>query len=275
MPLNYKGSANEKTPDYYVGKNGLTPIDLIDAFDMSFAQGCVIKYVSRYQGKDGLKDLKKARANLDWLIENMEKAELVAVAEGITKELLGTHGIDVCVGPAPDIQNAIDASARLVKQTGNPQAFVPLPESFKARLAQVDSIVGQACPDPGQEPSPIDPKGDGSFEGPDEIYAREPRLDRPFYASPAPAFDVEVFPGAWMTAKRLAELGYVFRPSDEGHVGGWYASPPPRAAFPAFFPAEIGERVVWNDREITTTQLRDYGYRWNAGQHGRAAGWVR
>lgn len=33
----------------------------------------VIKYVSRYQHKDGLRDLVKARDYLEWLIEHVEK----------------------------------------------------------------------------------------------------------------------------------------------------------------------------------------------------------
>jgi hypothetical protein len=36
--------------------------------------------------------------------------------------------------------------------SGDPLRITPLPESFAAREEQVDRIVGQACPDPGQEP---------------------------------------------------------------------------------------------------------------------------
>ncbi|HHJ7609425.1 TPA: DUF3310 domain-containing protein, partial [Streptococcus pyogenes] len=32
-----------------------------------------IKYMLRWHGKNGLEDLKKARQNLDWLIETLEK----------------------------------------------------------------------------------------------------------------------------------------------------------------------------------------------------------
>ena len=32
-----------------------------------------MKYLLRFQGKNGLEDLKKARKNLDWLIEEEEK----------------------------------------------------------------------------------------------------------------------------------------------------------------------------------------------------------
>lgn len=36
----------------------------------------MIKYVLRFQKKNGVEDLKKARKNLDWLIEDMEKANV-------------------------------------------------------------------------------------------------------------------------------------------------------------------------------------------------------
>lgn len=38
-----------------------------------FYWGNAIKYLLRFQGKNGLEDLKKARKNLDWLIEEMEE----------------------------------------------------------------------------------------------------------------------------------------------------------------------------------------------------------
>ncbi|HGJ2017105.1 TPA: DUF3310 domain-containing protein [Streptococcus pneumoniae] len=38
----------------------------------AFFWGNAIKYMLRFQKKNGLEDLKKARKNLDWLIEEME-----------------------------------------------------------------------------------------------------------------------------------------------------------------------------------------------------------
>ena len=52
----YKGMAIQ--PFEYIHKNGL-----------GFAEGCVVKYVSRWRVKNGLEDLKKARHFLDLLIE--------------------------------------------------------------------------------------------------------------------------------------------------------------------------------------------------------------
>jgi hypothetical protein len=60
------------TPCHYKGKT-IQPIDLIESMDMSFNQGNVIKYVSRYKDKNGLEDLKKAEWYLQRLIEDENK----------------------------------------------------------------------------------------------------------------------------------------------------------------------------------------------------------
>lgn len=65
-------------PSHYKGKFGLEAIDVVRNFagNLTAAQGFywgnAIKYLLRFQGKNGLEDLKKARKNLDWLIEEME-----------------------------------------------------------------------------------------------------------------------------------------------------------------------------------------------------------
>jgi hypothetical protein len=48
------------------------PIDFIAANGFDFVEGCIIKYVSRYKYKDGLRDLYKARAYLERLIAREE-----------------------------------------------------------------------------------------------------------------------------------------------------------------------------------------------------------
>ena len=53
-------------------------IEVIDNFignlpgKAAWCWGNAIKYLLRFQKKNGLEDLKKARKNLDWLIEEME-----------------------------------------------------------------------------------------------------------------------------------------------------------------------------------------------------------
>ncbi|HHV8318408.1 TPA: DUF3310 domain-containing protein [Streptococcus pneumoniae] len=62
-----------------IGANGLEAIDVVHNFVGSlsgasaFFWGNAIKYMLRFQKKNGLEDLKKARKNLDWLIEEMDK----------------------------------------------------------------------------------------------------------------------------------------------------------------------------------------------------------
>lgn len=62
-------------PDYYKGKDGK---DLFARFEsglltkeqvQGFYVGNVMKYITRYQGKNGVEDLKKARTYLDRLVE--------------------------------------------------------------------------------------------------------------------------------------------------------------------------------------------------------------
>lgn len=68
-------------PSHYQGKYGLEVIDVVRNFagDLSavagFYWGNVMKYTLRFQHKNGLEDLKKARKNLDWLIEEMESTD--------------------------------------------------------------------------------------------------------------------------------------------------------------------------------------------------------
>ena len=58
-------------PDHY--NKGIETIDYIESWNMNFAQGNVVKYVSRYAMKGGLEDLRKAKWYLDRLIELEEK----------------------------------------------------------------------------------------------------------------------------------------------------------------------------------------------------------
>ena len=54
--------------------SAIQPIEYIMANGIPFAEGCVIKYVSRWRKKGGVADLKKARHFLDLLIEFEEKS---------------------------------------------------------------------------------------------------------------------------------------------------------------------------------------------------------
>ena len=68
-----------KKPSHYQGRFGLEAVDVIKNFaacpehEEGFYWGNAIKYMLRWHSKNGLEDLKKARQNLDWLIEALEK----------------------------------------------------------------------------------------------------------------------------------------------------------------------------------------------------------
>lgn len=69
-------AANEQQVggDHYK-KAAIQPWDYIVANNMGFLDGSVVKYVTRFRSKDGIKDLEKARHFIDKLIE-VEKARL-------------------------------------------------------------------------------------------------------------------------------------------------------------------------------------------------------
>ena len=64
---------NKISPQHY-SKYKIQPIAFIQANELDFAQGNVIKYVLRYKDKNGIEDLQKAKQNIDFLIKYLEKA---------------------------------------------------------------------------------------------------------------------------------------------------------------------------------------------------------
>lgn len=63
-------------PDYYLTTNGSQVIDFIDALNLNFNLGNVVKYISRAgkkNGEDTLTALLKARFYLDHEIERLQK----------------------------------------------------------------------------------------------------------------------------------------------------------------------------------------------------------
>lgn len=61
----------------------IQPIEYIHANGIPFAEGSVIKYVSRWRSKGGIKDLEKAKHFLELLIELESKAEHKAEKESL------------------------------------------------------------------------------------------------------------------------------------------------------------------------------------------------
>lgn len=68
---------NINKPNHYQGAQGLEAIDVIRNFagnltaEQGFYWGNAIKYMLRFQKKNGVEDLKKAKKNLEWLIESI------------------------------------------------------------------------------------------------------------------------------------------------------------------------------------------------------------
>ena len=54
----------------------IEPIEFIMANDLGFCEGNIIKYIMRWQMKNGVTDLKKARQYIDFIIEQEEKEEV-------------------------------------------------------------------------------------------------------------------------------------------------------------------------------------------------------
>lgn len=54
----------------------IQPITFITANKLNFCQGNVVKYVMRYNQKNGLEDLKKAKVYIDYLIQELETGEV-------------------------------------------------------------------------------------------------------------------------------------------------------------------------------------------------------
>jgi hypothetical protein len=59
-------------------KGKLEPNDFIEANDMNFAEGCIVKYITRYKFKGTpVEDLKKARDYIDRLIRANTEVEAI------------------------------------------------------------------------------------------------------------------------------------------------------------------------------------------------------
>ena len=58
--------------DHY-SKLAIQPVTYINANGLSYLQGNVIKYVTRYKDKNGVEDLEKAKHYINMLIELEEK----------------------------------------------------------------------------------------------------------------------------------------------------------------------------------------------------------
>lgn len=63
-------------------KHTIQPWDAILDWDLGFLDGNVVKYIARWQHKDGIRDLQKARHYLDKLIE-IEEARVPTLTDKV------------------------------------------------------------------------------------------------------------------------------------------------------------------------------------------------
>ena len=66
---------NDPTHPNHYARFAIEPIDFISKNKLDWLVGNVVKYVCRYDAKNGLEDLKKARVNLDTLIKRVEESD--------------------------------------------------------------------------------------------------------------------------------------------------------------------------------------------------------
>jgi hypothetical protein len=59
---------NIKNPAHYA-KSAIEPIDYITANKLSYCEGNVVKYVTRWKSKGGIEDLQKAKVYIDFIID--------------------------------------------------------------------------------------------------------------------------------------------------------------------------------------------------------------
>jgi hypothetical protein len=83
---------DQTSPKHYQTK--IQAIDFIQANNLNFCEGNVIKYITRYKEKNGKEDLLKARQYLDFLIKDYEDIEKTNMSKEKKNwiNLPSTHG---------------------------------------------------------------------------------------------------------------------------------------------------------------------------------------
>jgi len=57
-------------------KQKIQPIEYIEANNLSFCEGNVVKYITRWKYKNGLEDLEKAKWYLERIIKNVKESNV-------------------------------------------------------------------------------------------------------------------------------------------------------------------------------------------------------
>jgi hypothetical protein len=78
----YKTDHQVRNPSHY-SRWKIEPIEFIRANQLDALRANIIKYIMRYDAKEGLNDLLKARRYLDWLIEDAQVDDRSGKSQGI------------------------------------------------------------------------------------------------------------------------------------------------------------------------------------------------
>ena len=97
------GTPDPTNPSYYGYDEAVIEcIDYIDSHAFDFLEGNVIKYVTRYQDKNGIEDLKKARWYIDRLIKR-EESKAKHYDSSLYKAIKESDDKDLQFPPSPDV----------------------------------------------------------------------------------------------------------------------------------------------------------------------------
>ena len=66
-----KDTQTSTNPTHYHTK--IQPIEFIEANNLGFHEGNVIKYITRYKDKNGIEDLEKAKTYIEMLIDKIKR----------------------------------------------------------------------------------------------------------------------------------------------------------------------------------------------------------
>jgi hypothetical protein len=67
--MNYKATSDQEGGEHYK-RLAIQPIDFIQANNLNFCEGNVVKYLCRHRLKGGAEDLRKAKHYIDLLLEH-------------------------------------------------------------------------------------------------------------------------------------------------------------------------------------------------------------
>ena len=97
-------TSDPTNPSYYgFGDDAVIEcIDYIESHAFDFLEGNIIKYVTRYEGKNGVEDLKKASWYLDRLIKR-EEGKAMSYDSSLYKSILKAKDEDIKLPTSSDV----------------------------------------------------------------------------------------------------------------------------------------------------------------------------